>query len=110
MIQFSALDPTTIERVVDKLLVEVEAQLETKRVTVSLDDAARRWIAKKGYDPKMGARPMARVIQEFIKRPLAAELLFGKLVGGGQVRVRLRADGEGLEMEYSGIEEPALVR
>ncbi len=54
----------TIERVVDKLIVEVEMQLEQKGVTITLDDAARRWIAKEGYDPKMGARPMARTIQE----------------------------------------------
>ena len=81
----------TIERVVDKLLVEVEAQLEQKGVTLTLDDAARRWIAERGYDPKMGARPMARLIQEHIKRPLAEELLFGKLANGGQVKVAVRA-------------------
>ncbi len=57
VIQFAALDPLTIERVVDKLIVEVETQLEAKGVTLTLDDAARRWIAEKGYDPKMGARP-----------------------------------------------------
>ena len=62
---------------VDKLLVEVEAQLEQKGVQLHVDDAARDWIAERGYDPKMGARPMARVIQEHIKRPLAEELLFG---------------------------------
>ncbi len=73
VIQFAALDPPTIERVVDKLIVEVEMQLEQKGVTITLDDAARRWIAKEGYDPKMGARPMARTIQEHIKRPLAEE-------------------------------------
>jgi ATP-dependent Clp protease ATP-binding subunit ClpA len=108
VIQFGALDPVTIERVVDKLLVEVETQLEAKRVALSLDDAARRWIAEKGYDPKMGARPMARVIQEFIKRPLAEELLFGKLVGGGQVRVTVLPDGSGLKLESTPAEEPAV--
>ena len=87
VIQFGALDQDTIERVVDKLLVEAEAQLEQKRVSISVDEAARRWIAKRGYDPKMGARPMARIIQEHIKRPLAEELLFGKLVNGGHVDV-----------------------
>jgi ATP-dependent Clp protease ATP-binding subunit ClpA len=96
IIQFASLDPRTIERVVDKLLVECEAQLEQKGVTLSIDDAARRWIATKGYDPKMGARPMARLIQEQIKRPLAEELLFGKLAGGGQVRVSVAAGGDGL--------------
>jgi ATP-dependent Clp protease ATP-binding subunit ClpA len=99
VIQFSGLDLTTIERVVDKLIVEVEMQLEQKGVTVSLDDDARRWIAEKGYDPKMGARPMARTIQEHIKRPLAEELLFGRLVGGGSVRVSVAKDGTKLELE-----------
>ncbi|MBW4051763.1 MAG: ATP-dependent Clp protease ATP-binding subunit ClpA [Proteobacteria bacterium] len=99
VIQFSSLDPVTIERVVDKLVVEVEMQLEQKGVSISLDDAARRWIAEKGYDPKMGARPMARTIQEHIKRPLAEELLFGSLVGGGHVRVSVAADGSKLELE-----------
>ncbi|HEX7595794.1 MAG TPA: ATP-dependent Clp protease ATP-binding subunit ClpA, partial [Gemmatimonadaceae bacterium] len=99
VIQFSGLDLVTIERVVDKLIVEVEMQLEQKGVTVSLDDDARRWIAEKGYDPKMGARPMARTIQEHIKRPLAEELLFGRLVGGGSVRVSVAKDGTKLELE-----------
>jgi ATP-dependent Clp protease ATP-binding subunit ClpA len=101
VIQFAALDPITIERVVDKLVVEVEMQLEQKGVSISLDDAARRWIAEKGYDPKMGARPMARTIQEHIKRPLAEELLFGRLVGGGHVRVSVAADGSKLELEFT---------
>jgi hypothetical protein len=85
IIQFAPLDAATIERVVDKLLVEAEAQLEQKGVSIERRRAARRWIAKKGYDPKMGARPMARVIQEHIKRPLAEELLFGKLTFGARI-------------------------
>jgi ATP-dependent Clp protease ATP-binding subunit ClpA len=107
VIQFAPLGTATIERVVDKLLMEIEAQLEAKRVTLVLDDQARRWIADKGYDPKMGARPMARVIQEFIKRPLAEELLFGKLVGGGVVKASVSADGLGLTLESTPLEEPA---
>jgi ATP-dependent Clp protease ATP-binding subunit ClpA len=107
VIQFGSLDPDTIERVVDKLLVEAEAQLETKRVSISVSDQARRWIAKRGYDPKMGARPMARVIQEFIKRPLAEELLFGKLVNGGHVEVTLSEDGEKLKLDTRAEDEPA---
>ncbi len=99
IIQFGGLDERTIERVVEKLLVEIETQLEGKRVSLQLDDAARRWIAKTGYDPKMGARPMARVIQEHIKRPLAEELLFGKLVEGGLVRVSVKVDESGLDLE-----------
>ena len=109
VIQFNALDPITIERVVDKLLVEVETQLEQKGVALSVDEVARQWIARKGYDPKMGARPMARVIQEHIKRPLAEDLLFGKLVGGGQVRVTVSADGSQLQLQARSVNEPELI-
>ncbi|MGH8141818.1 MAG: ATP-dependent Clp protease ATP-binding subunit ClpA, partial [Steroidobacteraceae bacterium] len=108
VIQFAPLDAATIERVVDKLLIEVEAQLEPKGVNLSLDESARRWIAHKGYDPKMGARPMARLIQEHIKRPLAEELLFGKLVGGGQVRVSVSADQSALTLEFVPTTQPAV--
>jgi len=108
VIQFAALDPVTIERVVDKLIVEVEAQLEQKGVTLTLDDAARRWIAKEGYDPKMGARPMARTIQEHIKRPLAEELLFGRLAGGGHVRVSVSEDGTQLALQYEPTQLPTV--
>jgi ATP-dependent Clp protease ATP-binding subunit ClpA len=108
VIQFASLDPRTIERVVDKLIVEVEMQLEQKGVTITLDDAARAWVAEKGYDPKMGARPMARIIQEHIKRPLAEELLFGRLVGGGHVRVSVSKDGSKLELESIPTSTPAL--
>jgi ATP-dependent Clp protease ATP-binding subunit ClpA len=109
VIQFGGLDQDTIERVVDKLLIEAEAQLEQKRVSISVDERARRWIAKRGYDPKMGARPMARIIQEFIKRPLAEELLFGKLVNGGHVEVTLSEDGEKLKLDARATDEPALL-
>jgi ATP-dependent Clp protease ATP-binding subunit ClpA len=108
VIQFAPLDAITIERVVDKLIVEVEAQLEQKGVSITLDDAARRWIAERGYDPKMGARPMARTIQEFIKRPLAEELLFGKLASGGQVRVSVSKDGSELDLQCSPSQVPEL--
>jgi len=109
VIQFQSLDPRTIERVVDKLLVEVEAQLETKGVSLTVDDAARAWIAARGYDPKMGARPMARVIQEHVKRPLAEELLFGKLADGGTVRVTLDEEGDRLELICRTAREPELI-
>jgi len=97
-----------IERVVDKLIVEVEAQLEKKGVSILLDDEARRWLAEKGYDPKMGARPMARLIQDQIKRPLAEELLFGKLTVGGTVKIGVSADGKELKLETMPTEAPAL--
>jgi ATP-dependent Clp protease ATP-binding subunit ClpA len=108
VIQFASLDPPTIERVVDKLIVEVEMQLEQKGVTITLDDAARSWIAKEGYDPKMGARPMARTIQEHIKRPLAEELLFGRLAGGGHVRVSVSEDGTQLALQYEPTQLPTV--
>ncbi len=92
IIQFASLDQESVKRVVDKLIVELEAKLGDNNVTLELDDAAREWIAARGYDPKMGARPMARVIQENIKRPLAEELLFGKLEQGGHVRITVGPD------------------
>jgi ATP-dependent Clp protease ATP-binding subunit ClpA len=110
IIEFSALDPRTIARVVDKLLVEVEAQLEEKGVQLHVDDAAREWLGQHGYDPKMGARPMARLIQEQIKRPLAEELLFGKLAqGGGHAFVTIGPDEERLKVESRSAREPALL-
>ena len=93
IIQFEPLDFDSVKRVVDKLIVELEAKLGANQVTIELDDAARAWIAERGYDPKMGARPMARLISERIKRPLAEELLFGVLVDGGHVRVVVGDDG-----------------
>jgi ATP-dependent Clp protease ATP-binding subunit ClpA len=98
IIQFEPLDEQSIVRVVDKLVLELEAQLDKKQVTIELEPAAREWVAARGYDRKMGARPMARVIQEQIKRPLAEELLFGKLAGGGHVRVEVARDGETLQL------------
>jgi len=92
IIQFAALDAHSVARVVDKLVVELESKLGSNNVTLELDDAARSWIAERGYDPKMGARPMARVIQEHIKRPLAEELLFGSLADGGHVRITVGDD------------------
>jgi ATP-dependent Clp protease ATP-binding subunit ClpA len=92
IIQFAALSHESVKRVVDKLVVELESKLEGNDVTLELDNAAREWIAERGYDPKMGARPMSRIIQEHIKRPLAEELLFGSLEGGGHVRISVGPD------------------
>ncbi len=92
VIQFDPLDRDSILRVVDKLVLELETQLVDHDVTLELEPKARKWIAERGYDPKMGARPMARVIQENIKRPLAEVLLFGELTEGGDVRIVLQDD------------------
>ncbi|HWL61322.1 MAG TPA: ATP-dependent Clp protease ATP-binding subunit ClpA [Steroidobacteraceae bacterium] len=108
IIQFAPLSKVTIERVVEKLLVEVETQLESKGVQLSINDAARSWLADNGYDPKMGARPMARLIQEQIKRPLAEELLFGKLVDGGTVLVGVAEDGKSLSLTTTPLPRPVL--
>jgi ATP-dependent Clp protease ATP-binding subunit ClpA len=98
IIQFKPLSPETIGHVVDKFIIELEAQLEPKGVTIEVDKAGRAWLARCGYDPKMGARPMARVIQEKIKRPLAEDLLFGRLINGGHVVVTVQKDELTLEI------------
>ncbi|MFK8016625.1 MAG: ATP-dependent Clp protease ATP-binding subunit ClpA [Gammaproteobacteria bacterium] len=107
IIQFDPLEKSTIVRVVDKLIVELEAALELKNVGFTLDDAARAWIADNGYDVKMGARPMARIIQEHIKRPLAEEMLFGELSNGGNALVTVE-DGE-LAIKATPLEESETV-
>ena len=93
VVQFGALGFEHILRVVDKFLIELEAQLQEKHVAMSATPEARQWLAEHGFDPQMGARPMARLLQDKIKRPLADELLFGKLVNGGKVEVGVR-DGQ----------------
>jgi ATP-dependent Clp protease ATP-binding subunit ClpA len=87
IINFKSLDMPVILMVVDKFILELEEQLALKGVAISVSRAAREWLAEQGFDPKMGARPMKRVIQEQIKRPLADALLFGELADGGEVRV-----------------------
>ncbi|HDS1517959.1 TPA: ATP-dependent Clp protease ATP-binding subunit ClpA [Stenotrophomonas maltophilia] len=92
VVQFQALGFEHILRVVDKFLIELEMLLQDKHVSLSATPTARGWLAHHGFDPLMGARPMARVIQDKIKRPLADELLFGKLVNGGKVSIDVRDD------------------
>jgi len=92
-----ALSTKTISSVVDKFIIELEAQLESHKVSLKVSETARAWLSEKGYDAEMGARPMARVIQEHIKKPLADDLLFGNLSKGGTVKVDL-VDGK-LELE-----------
>lgn len=100
IIPFANLGPETVTRVVDKFVMELEAQLTDRGVTIDLSDDAREWLAKKGYDPVMGARPLARTIQEHVKKPLAEELLFGRLSKGGAVRVIVNKEGDGLAFDY----------
>ncbi len=101
VVTFAALGPEAVERVVDKFVTELDAQLASRRVTIQLSPAARRWLAERGYDADFGARPMARLIQQEIKRPLAEEMLFGKLKDGG--RVEIDADANGLTFAYAPL-------
>jgi len=87
IVSFRALDEEIIMRVVDKFLLQLESQLQEKKVDVTFSDALRKQLAKKGFDPLMGARPMQRLIQDTIRRALADELLFGRLVDGGRLGV-----------------------
>ena len=102
---------TVIARVVDKFILQLEAQLSDRNVTIELTDEAREWLVKNGYDEAMGARPMARVIQTQIKTPLADEVLFGRLKGGGVVKVVVTADETGTKkLSFVYPEGPAQPR
>jgi ATP-dependent Clp protease ATP-binding subunit ClpA len=93
-VSFRSLDEEIIMRVVDKFLLQLEGQLAEKKVEVTFSDALRKHLSKKGFDPLMGARPMQRLIQDTIRRALADELLFGRLVDGGRLSVDIDADGK----------------
>jgi len=107
VVEFDQLDRSVIGRIVDKFIFELESQLEEKKVTVELTAPAREWLAENGFDPTMGARPMARVIQEHVKRPLADELLFGSLSGGGHVVILAEADGITLDCQPDSPGKPS---
>ena len=104
IIQFNSLTPDTVSHVVDKFLVELETQLDGKKVAMDIDAAAREWLAEHGYDAIMGARPMARLIQDKIKKPLAEELLFGKLVHGGHITISVNNGDLAVEVECEAEE------
>ncbi|MBU6155407.1 MAG: ATP-dependent Clp protease ATP-binding subunit ClpA [Alphaproteobacteria bacterium] len=132
VVPFRALGAEVVERVVEKFVMQLEAQLGDRNVTFELTPDATRWLAERGYDEAFGARPLARLIQESIKKPLADEILFGRLLRGGTVKVMLKPDASGLAFEIieaplppagvdvsdsdadgsegSGSKEPALVR
>ena len=101
IIAFQPLDTEVITHIVDKFLIELEVLLEHKHVLFAIDKKAKSWLAEHGYNSKMGARPMARLIQEKIKRPLAEELLFGKLAYGGRVNLTVKDDEIALEIVAS---------
>ena len=107
-ITFAGLTPEIVGRVVEKFVMQLEAQLADRNVTIELSSAAKEWLAERGYDRLYGARPLGRVIQEFIKKPLAEELLFGRLVKGGSVKVTLKDDK--LEFEYTEAVMPEIAK
>jgi len=102
VVGFKNLTPAVMSRVVDKFIMELEVQLSDRDVTIALDDEARKWLAEKGYDEAFGARPLARVIQEHVKKPLAEELLFGKLAKGGTVKVSVSDGKLAFDLQPSG--------
>lgn len=107
VISFAPLTRDTIDRVVEKFVLELEAQLIDRDVTFDLTAEATRWLGEKGYDDSFGARPLARVIQENIKKPLADEILFGRLKNGGTVRVLLDRETDKLAFEFIEADKPA---
>jgi ATP-dependent Clp protease ATP-binding subunit ClpA len=106
VVPFAALTPEAVERVVDKFVKELETQLGARRVTIALTPAARRWLAARGYDTAFGARPMARLIQQEIKRPLAEDILFGRLQGGGRVEIDAGEGATGLSFTFTPLKAP----
>lgn len=106
VISFAPLPKEVILRVVEKFVLQLEAQLMDRNVTIELTPKAAQWLADKGYDDKMGARPLGRVIQEHIKKPLAEELLFGKLAKGGVVKVKVKNGN--LELDLAGPDNPRI--
>ncbi|MEO0466371.1 MAG: ATP-dependent Clp protease ATP-binding subunit ClpA [Pseudomonadota bacterium] len=98
---FSALSPDVIQRVVEKFILQLEIQLSDRNVTIAISNAAKDWLAERGFDSEMGARPLARTIQEHVKKPMAEELLFGKLAKGGEVKIDIdKKDSKKLKFKY----------
>jgi len=112
VVSFAPLSKDVILRVVDKFLMELETQLQEKKVEIQFSDELRKYLAEKGFDPLMGARPMSRLIQDTIRKALADELLFGRLANGGDVRVGLDDAGSVIldfEQAQSAVEDEATV-
>jgi ATP-dependent Clp protease ATP-binding subunit ClpA len=91
---------------VSKFILELESQLRERKVAITLTEEARAWLARKGYDPKFGARPVARIIQENVRDPLTDEILFGELESGGEVTIKVNAAGDGLAFDF----KPTIVK
>ncbi|MEQ8749201.1 MAG: ATP-dependent Clp protease ATP-binding subunit ClpA, partial [Amphiplicatus sp.] len=118
VVHFAGLSPTIIDRIVEKFVLQLEAQLADRGITFELDMEATRWLAERGFDDEMGARPLGRIIQEHVKKPIADEILFGGLKNGGVVKVFVdKNDPTKLDFEFvpddpkpeEGAGVPALV-
>ena len=108
IVRFGRLTPEVMEMIVEKFILQLEAQLAERRVAITLELEAREWLAVKGYDPRYGARPLSRIVQTEVRNPLTDEILFGTLEQGGTVRIGLSEDGEGLVFSYEAtVEEEA---
>jgi ATP-dependent Clp protease ATP-binding subunit ClpA len=99
-VHFAPLSEDDIARVVDKFVIQLEAQLTERKIEFELSKGANAWLAKKGYDKRYGARPLSRTIQEYIKKPIADEILFGKLKNGGLVKVGVDRKKENLTFKF----------
>ena len=106
IVPFAYLPPAVVARVVDKFILQLELQLADRNVHIELDDEARSWIVERGYDKLYGARQMGRLVQEKIKQPLAEELLFGKLVHGGEVKVKMKDGALSFEIAPAAPKKP----
>jgi ATP-dependent Clp protease ATP-binding subunit ClpA len=106
IVTFDSLPFEAMELIVSKFVLELEAQLRERKVAINLAEEARAWLARKGYDPKFGARPVTRVIQEHVRDPLTDEILFGELENGGEVTIKVNAAGDGLAFEF----KPTIVK
>ncbi len=106
IVTFDSLPFEAMELIVSKFVLELESQLRERKVAITLAEEARAWLARKGYDPKFGARPVARIIQEHVRDPLTDEILFGNLEAGGEVTIRLNPAGDGLAFEF----KPTIVK
>ena len=106
IVTFDSLPFEAMELIVSKFVLELESQLRERKVAITLGEEARAWLARKGYDPKFGARPVTRVIQEHVRDPLTDEILFGKLESGGEVTIKLNPAGDGLAFEF----KPTIVK
>jgi ATP-dependent Clp protease ATP-binding subunit ClpA len=106
IVPFGYLPTEVVSRVVEKFILQLELQLADRDVHISLDEEAKTWLTARGYDKLYGARPMGRLIQQKIKQPLAEELLFGKLVHGGEVKVKLKDDALAFELTPAAPKRP----